>query len=121
MNDKAVLIKVTDGTAPKIVPLPAGLYDIYRLLEIDCIDIVKRRINGKAYRVICDDMGWLKGNPVPSGISDDGRIAFVGNLLICSGKDSFDGELVGLSEAEAQKVVDCVYYTQSGYMLFGIQ
>lgn len=120
MRNSAVLLKVTDASRPKLVRLPQELKEIYSLLEVDCIDIVRRKINTKYYTVICDDEGALKEERIVSGVGHYGKIEFFGNLLICSGKPTSDGELMGLTEEEAKDLLFCVYYTKEGYKLFGI-
>ena len=55
---------------------------LYRYLECDCIDIVRRSINGVEYAITCDDEGALKSDRVVTAINADAEPMFFGNLLI---------------------------------------
>lgn len=107
MKQKAILFKPKDGGAT-IIKLPTDLTEIYNLLEVDCIDIVKRKINGKAFQIICDDVGLLKHKPIPSAVDFYGKTLFVGNLILCGGRVTSDGDLTGLTDEEIGIINDSV-------------
>lgn len=73
------------------------LPDFYKLLDCELIDIVRRKIGGVYYDVVCDDEGLFKNPCFPSALTDDGQVALVGSLFICFGNDN-TGELESLSD-----------------------
>lgn len=117
---KAVLLKVSESKDAEVVTLPKTLKGLKKLLEVETIDIVRRSINGKYYHVICDDEGLLKPNPVLSGVGFFGRPEFFGNLLICSGRYTGDGDLVGLSAKQIENVLDGVKKIKDHYVLLSV-
>ncbi len=76
-----------------------SLKDYYRLIDCSTIDIVKRKIAGKYYEIICDDEGLLKENPKISAIDDMGQPMLVGNLII-AGEANEDGNLTDLLDTD---------------------
>lgn len=117
---KAVLLKVSEKKDAEVVTLPKTLKGLRKLLEVETIDIVRRSINGKYYHVICDDEGLLKSNRVLSGVGFFGKPEFFGNLLICSGRYTDDGELVGLSAKQIENVLDSVRKINDHYVLLSV-
>ena len=85
-----------------------GLRDYYRLIDCSTIDIVKRRIAGKHYEIICDDEGLLKENPKISAIDDMGQPMLVGNLIIAGEADE-NGNLTDLSDADITHIRENIH------------
>lgn len=123
MKRKAILFKPKDGGA-KVIDLTQDLTEIYNLLEVDCIDIVKRYIGGKAFQIICDDEGLLKRKPIPSAVDFDGKTVLVGNLILCGGRVTSGGDMTGLTDEEIRLIKDnvCLALDQNGKynVLFGV-
>lgn len=123
MKQKAILFKPKDGGA-KVIDLTQDLTEIYNLLEVDCIDIVKRYIGGKAFQIICDDVGLLKRKPIPSAVDFYGKTVLVGNLIICGGRVTSDGDMTGLTDEEIRFIKDnvCLALDHNGKynVLFGV-
>lgn len=119
-EQKAILLKVTEKKDAQVIALPKTLKEIRAVLEVDTIDIVRRKINGKYYHVICDDEGLLKPNPVLSGVGFFGRPEFYGNLFICSGRYTDDGDLVGLNSRQIENVLDSVKKINDHYVLLSV-
>lgn len=76
----------------------------YNLIDCRNIDIVRRKIGQQYFNIVCDDEGLLKDRPRISAISDLGEILLVGNLVICSGEITEDGDLIGLTDDEAEYI-----------------
>lgn len=95
----------------------------YNLLECNTIDIIRRKIGKRYFHIICDDEGMLVEGPKISAISNLGEIRLVGNLVICSDMVTESGDLVGLSDEEAEyirKRIEFLYtrqYPQGYYIL----
>lgn len=87
-----ILIDVVNETA-KVTTIDKCLDAYYRILNCDCIDIVRRRIGANKrraahyYEIVCDDEALLKEDPKISAIDDLGRPMLCGNLFITK----FDG------------------------------
>lgn len=84
---KGVLIDVVNGTAGP-VEIDKSLESYYEVLGCRCIDIVRRKIGGRYFDIICDDEGMLYPNAVPSAFHRLSSVELVGNLFIVK----FDGE-----------------------------
>lgn len=117
-EQQAILLKVSERKDGEIVTHPKTLEGIQKLLQVDTIDIVRRKINGKNYCIIYDKEGLLKDNPIISGISNTGYVSFVGNLLICSGRNTSDGEIIGLNAREIENVLNSIKRINGYYVLF---
>lgn len=76
-----VLLDVRSGVAAAAV-IEKKLDGYYKALRCDCIDIVRRRIGGRAFYIICDDAGLLKSNYRLSAVDSDGNPQLVGNLFV---------------------------------------
>lgn len=86
---------------------PQGLDDYYDLIGCRCVDIVEREIGVKQdrarYNIICDDEGTFSDDPKISAVSVFGHPMLVGSLIIAGGVDE-DGELIGLTDKDLQKL-----------------
>lgn len=69
----------------------------YQMLNCESIEIVKCRVQGREFLVICDEEGLLKDDKIVSAVDVLGRWMLIGNLFIVGGVDS-EGELTGLSD-----------------------
>lgn len=76
-----------------------GLEDYYRLMEVEIIDIVTRKINGKYYDIICDDEGLLKDKPIPTVFDTNREPMIVGNIIIAGLADE-DGNMTDLTDED---------------------
>ena len=96
---KGYLIDVNKRTHGAVV-IRNDLDDIYRLLGVDCVDIVTRSIGCKNYTVIADDTGLLKPYPLVS--ASNFSLLFpeflVGSILITNTDEN--GDLESLSEKD---------------------
>ena len=95
---KMYLIDVINEKA-EVVEAEDKLEDFYRLLNCSVIDIVRRKVGGRFYDIICDDNGLFAENPKISAIDDFGNVMFVGNLLI-TGLPDEEGELTSLTDGD---------------------
>lgn len=68
----------------RVVEIPNSLDGYYKLLDCQTIDIVKRKIGGKYYDIICDDEGLFKDGVQVSAVDSNGDAMLVGKLLICN-------------------------------------
>ena len=111
---KTYLIDAENREA-EVVEVEDDLDAFYKLLNCDCFDITKRKIGGKWFQIMCDDIGlWKEGN-MPSALTEDMRVGLVGNILVFPSIDSPD--LHSLSDEEIEHLRDNTYvYTCSdGY------
>lgn len=65
-----------------------NIQTIYDILKCDTFDIATRMIGGKSFSIVCDDEGLLKDNPQMSAFDSEENPVLVGNLFVCSRKDS---------------------------------
>ena len=102
MKKKMLLIDVYNT---KVDTVEVGcLEDYYAALGCSCITIVRRRIDGKPFEIICDDEGLLVSNPKVSALDSALEGMLVGNLLIASGEVTENGDLTSIKDDELATV-----------------
>ena len=104
---KVVYLNVKDGKQPEIIDIPDELETFYKLIKCDTIDIVRRKIGGKEYHIICDDEGLFDQPAIPSLINHNYGVDLVGNLIICNCDEQ--GELQSLTDVEAERIINQTY------------
>ena len=101
---KALLVDVLTGNKVERVEVdPDSLDDLYKLLVCDCIDIVTRTLNGKAFDIVCDDEGLYRDPYLVSAVGKNGFPMLVGNLLFVH-HDGMGG-LTGLSDEDIKDIM----------------
>lgn len=81
---KGILIDVEKGSF-SVLKIEDTLKEYYRILNCNCIDIVTRCIGpDEIYKIILDDCGAIKHDPIPFAVDIEGNIHFYGNLFIVS-------------------------------------
>lgn len=83
-----------------------GLDDYYKFIGCDYVDIIRRWIGDVIVEIVIDDEGALVNEPKVSAIGVDGTPMLYGNLLIASGRVTYDGELTELTGAELDELMD---------------
>ena len=101
---QVIYLNVNANKAPEKLNIKDELQNYYNLIECNSIDIVRRKIGKRYFNIICDDEGMLVDGPKISAISNLGEVRLVGNLVICSDMVTEDGDLVGLSDEEAEYI-----------------
>lgn len=81
------------------------LEDYYRLMEIDCIDIVTREIGGKLYDIICDDEALLKEKPIPTVLDTENMPMIFGNIIVAGLADE-TGNMTDLTDEDIDRITD---------------
>lgn len=102
---KGLLIDVISNQV-KPVETEDELKEFYKLLNCDCIDIVRRPVAGKEYTFIIDDNGLSSDNPIPSCVSSRG-VELVGNVLIFNDNEIGDGQ-ASLEQADIDWIMNNV-------------
>lgn len=72
----------TEKQEAREVDIGTDLESYYKILHCDLITVTERKINGVYYDVIADDEELFKENPIISAITEEGKAALVGNILI---------------------------------------
>lgn len=86
--------------------IPHNLDGYYKLLDCQTIDIVRRKIGGKYYDIVCDDEGLFKDQVKVSAVDGNGQAMLVGKLLIC--KHDGKGNETGLSQEDILNIESCL-------------
>lgn len=81
------------------------LDDYYRLLEVDTIDIVTRKINGKYFDIVCDDEALFKTYPVPTVFDTDKQPMIFGNIIIAGLADDA-GNMTDLTDEDINRICE---------------
>lgn len=101
---QVIYLNVADNQPPEARQIKDYLQTYYDLIECNAIDIVRRKIGKRYFRIIYDDEGLLVENPKISAISNLEEIRLVGNLIICAGDVTENGDLIGLTDDQAEYV-----------------
>lgn len=101
---QVIFLNVNDNKAPEVLNIKDELQSYYNLIECSTIDIVRRKVGKRYFHIVCDDEGALVDRAKISAISNLGEIRLVGNLVICSDFVTEEGELVGLTDDEAEYI-----------------
>lgn len=102
---QVILCKPNDK--PKVVDMPEKhtYLDIKALLEIESpLTCVSRKIGDAYYDFWLDDEGLFPENKCMCGICTNAKEVLCGNILVA--KSDNEGNLIGLTEDEIEKVLD---------------
>lgn len=119
---KVVYLCVDEGRkAPEEREILDDVDEFHRLIKCDAIDIVRREICGKYFRIVCDDEGFLKEAPLISAVSEKmGFQPLAGNIIIagCENAEHPD-ELTDLSDDDVELILSEIRYIKmvGHYML----
>ena len=72
----------TEKQEARQVDISPDLESYYNILHCNLITVTERKINGVYYDIIADDEGLFKEEPTISAITEEGKAALVGNILI---------------------------------------
>ena len=120
---KCVYLNVKGGKTAEVREIKDDLQEFYKLIDCGCIDIVDRKIGHKRFDIICDDEGLFTDSPKISAIDNLGEPMLVGNLIIVGTPDGESEELKGLTDKEAEYVLERIQkmytrkYPEGYYML----
>lgn len=85
------------------------LDNIYKTINCECIDIIKRRIGDKPFDIIVDDEFLLKNLPQTPTALYYGKTRFeeqlFGTIIIC-GLGDFEGNLTSLTDNDIGLILD---------------
>ena len=73
------------------------LENIYKILDVETIDVAVRKIGNFTYDIICDDEGLLKDS-LPSAVTDKDEVQLVGNLLLVNHDE--EGNFTSLTDEQ---------------------
>lgn len=75
------------------------LENIYKILDVETIDVAVRKIGNFTYDIICDDEGLLKDS-LPSAVTDKDEVQLVGNLLLVNHDE--EGNFTSLTDEQIE-------------------
>ena len=101
---QVIYLNVADNQPPEARQIKDYLQTYYDLIECNAINIVRRKIGKRYFRIVCDDEGALMDCAKISAISNLGEVRLVGNLIICAGDVTENGDLIGLTDDQAEYV-----------------
>lgn len=106
---KGFLIDVWNGEA-KVVEFEDKLENIYKMLNVEIIDVTERKIENHVYDVVCDDEGLFKEKRIASAYDSKGEPVLVGSLLLVNHDD--EGNFASLTDEQVielrGKVKSCI-------------
>jgi len=100
---KVLFLDVENCQPLKVVEIDDQYTEYLKLLRIDCFDIVRRKIAGKEYQIVCDDEALWKDHPICAAEYGPCRAALYGNLIITGLADS-KGELTSLKQKDIERI-----------------
>ncbi len=102
---KVLFLNVQENKQPEAMEIEDDIHTFYKLIGCEGIDVVRRYISGKWYRVICDDTGRMKPRPKLSMCDTMLDYPIAGNIIIAGVEDRF-GELTSLTDADVEMICD---------------
>ena len=97
----AFVIDTVRNTA-EVKELDDDIHAYYKELNCDCFDIARRKIGGRVYCILCDDIGLYKENPIISAIEPiKQEDVLVGNLVIVAERNH---EFESLTAADIMRI-----------------
>jgi len=72
----------TETQEAREVDIQADLESYYKILHCNLITVTERKINGLYYDIVADEEGLFKEEPTISAITEEGKAALVGSILI---------------------------------------
>jgi hypothetical protein len=75
------------------------LENIYKILDVETIDVAVRKIGNFTYDIIYDDEGLLKDS-LPSAVTDKDEVQLVGNLLLVNHDE--EGNFTSLTDEQIE-------------------
>lgn len=103
-----------------MVEISGDLDSLYRVLDVDTIDIVVRKIGDNHFDIVCDDEGLFKDPVLPSMLTRKGEALLVGNLFVCHHDEQ--GNLTSLTDDEAKMIRDhiCRYKIRGDGLYYAV-
>lgn len=98
---KVMIIKAGSDLPPIVTTIKDDLDEFYKIIECSTIDIVRRKIGGNYYDIICDDEALFVENPIVSVVQADGYPMICGTIIICNNEDS---ELSSLNDNDIKNI-----------------
>ena len=116
---KVVFLNVEEGKAPEEMEVIDCIEVFYKLLGQNDLDICRRTLGGKSFRIVADDIGYYRENPKFSAFASIiGIMPLVGNLIVCGMEDEY-GELTSLTDEDVQMIKAQVKQVDGRYVFFG--
>lgn len=81
-----------------------NLSAFYSEIECQYIDILKRRIKGKWYSVICDEEGLNQEDPIITALSASNQYDKIVGTVIITGVENENGDLASLADEDVNNI-----------------
>lgn len=101
---KGFVVNVYDPTKTDVVVFHDKLENIYKMLDVELIDVTERQIGNFTYDIVCDDEGLFKNPAYPSAFDKSGNPQLVGNLLLVNHDD--EGNFASLTDEQIETIKD---------------
>lgn len=113
---RVVHLCVDEGRKPpEEMVISDTVEEYHKLIKCSAIDIVRREIGGKLFRIVCDDEGFLREEPEISAISDKASFyPLAGNIIIagCENEEHPD-EMTDLTDDDVELIFSEILYVRT--------
>lgn len=99
---RGFLVDVYDPSKSDVVVFHDTLENIYKMLNVELIDVTERKIGEFTYDVVCDDEGLFKDPKYPSAFNGKGEPQLVGSLLLVNHDD--EGNFASLTDEQIEEL-----------------
>ena len=110
---RVVYLCIDEGRKPpEEMVISDTVEEFHKLIKCSTIDIVRREIGGKVFRIVCDDEGFLKENPQLSAISNRAGFQPLAGNIIISGLENAEhpDELTDLTDDDVKLILSEIFY-----------
>lgn len=104
---KGFLIDVYNKKQAAEIEFEDTLDNIYKILDVETIDVACLKVEGHRYDFVVDDEGLFKNDAIPSVLDGAGNVLLVGNVLVVNSND--DGDFVSLTDEEIKNLKNHIY------------
>ena len=97
---RGFLVDVVGDKGADVTVFADNLSNIYKMLNVDLIDVTERRIGSFTYDIVCDDEVLFKPDNLPSAFNEKQEAQLVGSLLLVNHDD--EGNFASLTNEQIE-------------------
>ena len=97
---RGFLVDVVGDKGADVTVFADNLSNIYKMLNVDLIDVTERRIGSFTYDIVCDDERLFKPDNLPSAFNEKQEVQLVGSLLLVNHDD--EGNFASLTNEQIE-------------------
>ncbi|MBQ7701487.1 MAG: hypothetical protein IJT54_03700 [Candidatus Methanomethylophilaceae archaeon] len=106
MTDQLTGVYIGKNGVVGTVTVDNDMKSFYKLLDVNCIQMPRRRIGDQIFRIVYDEEALIRRDPVVTAIDPMGYPMVFNSLFIIS--DDEKGGFKSLTKSQCQKIMDYI-------------